>query len=187
MWGVSLTPPVLTLVLCGEFVLRIPCCIDFYGRSFSYISRARFFIFFIPFFLSREFLLHIPCWFLLVFRGRFSHISHAGFIFIWGVSLTHPVLASLLSVEFLLHIPCCIYSSVWSFSYTSHAVFTLLCGVSLTYPKLGFLVFLEKRLIWWVSLTYPVGFIFIWGVSLTHPVMAWPLSGEFLLHNQCWL
>ena len=27
-------------------------------------------------------------------------------IFIWGVSLTHPVLASFLSVEFLLHIPC---------------------------------------------------------------------------------
>ena len=123
MWGVSLTPPVLTLVLCGEFVLRIPCCIDFYARSFSYISRARFFLFFNHFFLSREFLLHIPCWFLLVFRGRFSHISHAGFIFIWGVSLTHPVLASLLSVEFLLHIPCCIYSSVWSFSYISQAGF----------------------------------------------------------------
>ena len=30
----------------------------------------------------------------------------AGFIFIWGMSLTHPVLASFLSGEFLLHIPC---------------------------------------------------------------------------------
>ena len=172
MWGVSLTPPVMTLVLCGEFVLRIPCCIDFYARSFSYISRARFFIFFIDFF----------------YLGSFFYTSRAGFfLFSGGGSLTYPMLDSFLSGESLLHIPCWLHFYLWSFSYTSHAVFTLLCGVSLTYPKLGFSVFLEKRLIWWVSLTYPVGFIFMWGVSLTHPVMAWPLSGEFLLHNQCWL
>ena len=145
MWGVSLTPPVMTLVLCGEFVLRIPCCIDFYARSFSYISRTRFFIFFLfIFFLSREFLLHIPCWFLLVFRGRFSHISHAGFIFIWGVSLTHPVLVSSCFLgEVLSHIPCWIHFYLGSLSYTSRARFTFICGVSLTHPMLYLLFCVE--------------------------------------------
>ena len=38
--------------------------------------------------------------------SSFSYTSHAGFIFIWGVSLTYPVLASYLCREFLLHIPC---------------------------------------------------------------------------------
>ena len=37
--------------------------------------------------------------------GSFSYTSHAGFIFISGVSHAHPVLASFLSGEFLLHIP----------------------------------------------------------------------------------
>ena len=130
MWGVSLTPAVLTLVLCGEFLLRIPCCIDFYARSFSYISRARFFIFFIHFF----------------YLGSFFYTSRAGFfLFSGGGSLTYPMLDSFLSGESLLHIPCSLHFYLWSFSYTSHAVFTLLCGVSLTYPKLGFLVFFRKN------------------------------------------
>ena len=40
-------------------------------------------------YLFGEFLSHIPCWLL----------------FTWGVSRTHPMLASLCG-EFLLHIPC---------------------------------------------------------------------------------
>ena len=89
--------------------------------SFSYTSRVNFFLlffflgggggvfrhtmvtFFLFFLKSLEFLLHIPCWLLRV--GSFSYTSHAGFIFIWGVSHTHTVLASFLSREFLLHIP----------------------------------------------------------------------------------
>ena len=63
--------------------------------------------FFFSFFLSRAFLLHIPCWlyfyvgsfsytshagFVFLNLGSFSYTSHAGFIFIWGVSLKHPML-----------------------------------------------------------------------------------------------
>ena len=32
--------PMLTLFLCGEFLLHIPCCRHLYARSFSYTSRA---------------------------------------------------------------------------------------------------------------------------------------------------
>ena len=154
MWGVSLTHPVVLSFLCGEFLLYIPCCVDFYARSFSYtscagfFSRFFFFFFFFLFFrgvslthpmlaslLSGDFLLHIPCW-LHFYLGSFSDTSHAGFIFMWGVSLTHPVLASLLSGEFLLHISCLFYFSVGSFSYTSQAGFFFKRRVSLTHPML---------------------------------------------------
>ena len=87
-------------------------------------------------FLSREFLLQIPCW-LHLYAGSFSYTfragvtimwgvsytSHAGLNFIWGVSRTHPVLASILAEEFLLHIPCWLQFSLGSFSYTSRAGF----------------------------------------------------------------
>ena len=55
-------------------------------------------------FLSGEILLHIPCLFRL-YGGSFSYSSSAGFIFIWGVSLIHPVLALISSADFFLHIP----------------------------------------------------------------------------------
>ena len=191
MWGVSLTPPVLTLFLCGEFVLRIPCCIDFYARSFSYTSRARSFYFsyffiwavsfthpvLVSFFFPGEFLLHIPCW------------IHSCVFFLSG--------------ESLLHIPCSLHFYLWSFSYTSHAGFTFLCGVSLTHPKLGFSV-KNKTKLNLVSFSYTsrVGFFFclgsfsytsrdgltfIWRVSLTHPMLALVFCGRFLLHILCWL
>ena len=76
IWGVSLTHPMLTLFLCGEFSYTSH---NYYYNfflilgSFSYTSRVCFFFLF----FSGEFLLHIPCW------------LH----FIWGVSLTHPMLA----------------------------------------------------------------------------------------------
>ena len=82
--GVSLTHPMLTSFLSGEFLLHIPCWLLF---------------------LFWEFLLHIPYYFNF-YLGSFSYTYRAGFIFIWGVSLTHPVLASFFCGEFLLHIPC---------------------------------------------------------------------------------
>ena len=84
----------------------------------------------------------------------------------WGVSLTHPLLASFLSGEFLLHIPGWRHFYLGSFSYTSLAGHFYLGSFSYT------------------SLA---GFIFIWGVSLTHIWLASFLSGVFLLHIPCWL
>ena len=124
---------------------------SFLWRSFCYISR--FFSFFFSF--SGEFLLQIQCW-LHFYLGSFCYTSHAGFIFIGWVSLTHPVLASFLPGEFILHmrcwlsflsgdfilqILCWIYFSVGSFSNTSHAGF-----------------------FFWI--------FWIWEVSLTHSVLA---------------
>ena len=104
--GVSFTHPVLTLVLSWEFLLHIPAfCVCVCGGG--------------------EFLLDIPCWFHL-YLGSFSYASRVGFIFIWGVSLTHPVLDLFFCRKFLLHIPCLLYFSVGSFSYTSHAGFFFL-------------------------------------------------------------
>ena len=128
IWGVSLTHPKLAFVgspdtsasfLCGEFLLHIPCWLHFYLGSFSYTSRA-------VLILMKEFLFHIPCsflFFIFFYLGSFSYTPLAGFIFIWGVSLTHPVLALFLSGEFHINIPCWIYISVGCFSYTSHAGF----------------------------------------------------------------
>ena len=119
------------------------------------------------------FLLHIPCW-VHFYRGSFSYTSLAGFIFIWVVSLTHPVLVRvffffffliwgvthpmfdlLFCGEFLLHIPCWLFFFFFyleSFTYTSRVGFTFLWGVSRTHPLLTS--------------------FFMWGVSLTHPVLA---------------
>ncbi len=69
-------------------------------------------------FLCGEFLLHIPYWLYFFYLGCFSYTSHVCLIFLWGVSLTHPILALFLSGDFLLHIPCLLF--VW--------------GVSLTHP-----------------------------------------------------
>ena len=60
----------------GEFLLHIPCCLDIYARSFS----------------SGEFLLNILCW-LYFYAWSLSYTSHADLVFMWGVSLTHPVLS----------------------------------------------------------------------------------------------
>ena len=116
IWGVSFTHPVLASFLSGEFLLHIPCWLYFFIRGVPLTHHM------LASFLFVEFLLHIPCWlhfflfswaFLLhiprwlhFYLGCFSYTSHAGFIFIWVVSLTHPVLASFLSGEVLLHIPC---------------------------------------------------------------------------------
>ena len=191
IWEVSLTHPVLV----SFSFFFVWCCLYFSAWSFTYTSRVGFvflspweFVLQIPFlflfflfcfvFKSREFLLHIPCW-IHFHRGSFSYTSRAGFIFIWGVSLTHPMLASFISGEFLLHIPgeflphipCWLYFSGGGFFYTSEAGSPPppppICRVSLTHPVLAL--------------------FFICGVSLTHPVLTLFLSGEFLLHIPCWL
>ena len=134
-------------------------------------------------FLSGEFLLHIPCW-LHFYLESFSYTSHGGFIFpwgvslthpllafifkrgiifIWGVSLTHPMLASFLSREFLLHIPCCFEFYARSFSYTSHAGFVFLSvEFSLQIPCWRHFCLGN------FSYTSRAGFIFNWGVSRAH-------------------
>ena len=118
MWGVSLTHPVLPSFLCGEFLLHIPCCVDFYAGSFSYTSHVSFFFFF--------------------FISGISHTDPLLISFsIKGVSLTHPVLASFLSGVFLLHIPCWLSFYQLTFSYTSNAAFVFTGGVSLTHPVLA--------------------------------------------------
>ena len=85
--GSFLTHPILAFLFCGEFLLHFQC---------FFVFVLFLFIFFV-FVLSGEFLLDIPYWFLSFFfffflnRCSFPYTSHAGFIFIWGVSLTHPV------------------------------------------------------------------------------------------------
>ena len=44
--------------------------------------------------------------YLFINLGSFSYTSHADFVFMWGVSLTHPELTLRICGEFLLHIPC---------------------------------------------------------------------------------
>ena len=114
IWGVSLTHPVLVLFLSGEISLTHSMLTFFSVRSFSSSSTSHTgFLFW-----SGKFLLHIPYCLLFFNLGSFSYTSHAGLIFIWGVSLTHPMLTLFLCGEFLLHIPCCLDFYARSFSYT---------------------------------------------------------------------
>ena len=169
MWGVCLTHPILTLSLCGH----------------------------------GEFLLHIPCLFLSLFfvfvfyRRSFSYISCTFFIFIWEISLTHPMLthpmlASFLShipclfyfyhtsracfifithpmlASFFLHIPCLFYFYAEYFSYTSHAAF-ILCGGSFSDTSRAAFIFVRG-----VSLTHPkLPSFFMWGVAF---IFIWRVS-----------
>ena len=142
-------------------------------------------------FLSRKFLLHIPCR-LHFYVGSFSYTSRADFVFMWGVSLTHRVLASFLSGEFLLNIPCWL---LFFFSFFNIFIW----GFFLTHPMLGLFFIGEVSLtdpvlasffIWEVSLVHPVlafFFFFFWGVSLTHPMLDLLFCVEFHLHIPCWL
>ena len=135
-------------------------------------------------------------------RG-FSYTSHVGFNFIWGVSLTHPVLASTLSGGFLLYIPCRFQFYLGSFSYTSHACLIFLWGVYLTHHMPAsilsgeFLLHIPCYLFFVLSFfsfylrsfsyTSHTCLLLLWGVSLTLTMLAFILSGEFLLHIPCWL
>ena len=125
------------------------------------------------------FVLHILSWFSLSLS---LSLFWAGFSFMRGVCLTHPVLA-FWGVGWgggVLHILRWLYFSVGSFSYTSHAgflkkkfFFFLIWGVSLTHPVMALILsgdFYSSHAV----------FIFIGGVSLTHRVMVLLLSGEFV-------
>ena len=179
IWGLSLTDPMLSLFLCGKFLLHIPCLFGFSVGSFSYPSHAVF---------------------VFVFNlGSFSYTSRAGCIFMQGVSLTHPVLALFLSGEFL-------FIFIWGVSLT-HPVLAF-CFVFVVFSSGEFLLhnpcwILFFIIIWDDCLTHtmlglflcgefllhvPGCFLFlIWGVSLTHPTLASFLYGEFLLHIPCWV
>ena len=141
--GVSLTHPMRALFLSGEFHLHFPCWLDFYLGSFSYTSRAGLIFIWgvsvtlpvLSFFSFGEFLLHIPCWLFILFlffyfifyflthpvlasfpSGEFPlHISRAAHIFIWGVSLTRPMLGF-----FIIFF---IFINLGNFSYISHTGF----------------------------------------------------------------
>ena len=172
----------LALFLSGEFLLHIPCLLIF---SFIFLwgvclTHPMLFLFVsLSLFSCGEFLLDIPCWLyfymgsFLIYLGSFSYTSRAGLIFIWGVSLTHPVLASFLCREFLIHIPCCFQFYARSLSYTFRDGFFFF----------SFFFFF----IWGVSITNPMlVLLFIGRIALTHLVLASFLSGEFLLHIPCW-
>ena len=105
-------------ILSGEFLLHIPCWLQFYLRSFSYTSRAGFNFIWGVSFTHPELTLYAGVFsytsrasflFFIFFNlGSFSYTSHACLLLLWGVSLTLPVLASFLffflSGEFVLHI-----------------------------------------------------------------------------------
>ena len=175
IWGVSLTHPMLA----------------FCRGSFSYTSHDGFLFFFLNFFFT-------GC------GGETQAYTYrAGFIFIWGVSLTHPMLISFFiagsfsytsrtgfvhipfflfySGEFLLHIPCW-HFSVGSFSHTSR----MLTSFHLLFFRVGGGYggggggYLDIHIPFFFFL------FLILGVSLTHPVLAFT-CGEFLLHIPCWL
>ena len=88
--------------------------VSFFIRVASLTYPVLGFFFFFFFFLSAEFLLHISCW-LHFCLGTFSYTSRAGFMFLWGVSLTHPVQVLKIIIK--------------------------ICGVSLTHPVLAFFSF----------------------------------------------
>ena len=95
-------------------------------------------------FVFGEFLLHIPCW-IYFSVGSFYYTSHAGFIFLWGVSLTHPMLASFL------------FFNLGSLPYTSRAGFIFKRGVSFTHPVLALV------LSWEFLLHIPACFVCVCG------------------------
>ena len=191
IWGVSLTPPFLPLIWSADILLHFPCSFHFYRDSFSYKSCAVF-IFFVGSFsyTSRSGVIFMwavslthPMLDEFLSRKFLLHIPCWLLFFIWGVSLTHPVLPSLSSREFLLHIPCWHHFYLGSFSYTSHAGFFYIL-------IWGFFLHIPCWLHCYLgsfSYTSHAGIIFNLQVSLTHPMLASLLSGEFLLHIPCWL
>ena len=181
MRGLSLTHPELSLFLSGEFLLHISCGLGFYSKSFSYTSRAGFGLFFD--------------------LRSFCYTSRAGFSFIWGVSLTRPMLSLFLFAAFLLHILCWLHLYLDSFCYTSRAGFIFMGGVSLTHPILALFFYGECPLHITCSLLLLLLFFFFFKsgefllhipcfpfhvlVFLTHPVLTLSLSVGFPLHISC--
>ena len=156
-------------VLCGEFLLHAPAVLD------------------------REFLVHATT----VLWGEF--LLYAPWCFMWGVSLTLPVVfyvgsfsymsGGVLCGEFLLHAPCCF---MWGFSLTHHLLFyvgsfsytplaVLYSGVSLRCPLLFYVrsfSYMPRAVLCGEFLTLPMLF-YVGSFSYTpFAVLCW----EFLLH-----
>ena len=121
--------------------------------------------------------------FLFFHLGSFSYTSSAGFIFMWGVSLKHPVLSSSSSSSSFF------FFKVWGVSLT-HPMFALFSVGSFSYTSnVGFFFFFFFFKSCWLhfylrSFSYKcrAGFNVIKGVTLTHPVLVLFLRREFLLH-----
>ena len=127
--------------------------------------------------------------FCFAYLGSFPNTSRSGFIFIWVVSLTHPILASYLLGEFLLHSPCWLLRFVVVVfglpgDLLLHIPFSLhfYLGSPLTHPVLASFLFFSSFFQGSFSYTYRAGLSFIGGICLTHSVLAPSLCGEFLLH-----
>ena len=178
MRGLCLTHPVLVSFLCGEFFLHFPCYPNFSLKSFYFTSCVGFFLFFnlgsfsYTSCASFVFIGGVPLTHPVLASFLFVYTSRTGFIFIRGVCFTHPRLVSFfLSGEFLLHISCCYHFYAWSLSYTTRGGF-----ISLKKKKaLGSFSYTSRAgfiFIREVPLTSRAGFIFMWAVSLIHPVLA---------------
>ena len=108
----------------GEVLSHIPCWFHFSVGSFYYTSRSAFLF---PFSVgSFSYRFRAGCIFIwgislthpmlaLFFLGSFSYTSRAGFIFLWGVSLTRPLLALISCGEFLSHVPCWLLFFIYIF------------------------------------------------------------------------
>ena len=131
--------------------------------SFSYTSV-------LASYLCGEFILHIRTGIILC--GEFPYTSHACFLFLWGVCLTHP-----------------------QFSLSSWAGFNFMRGVSLTHPCRLLLFFLFNFFISEFLLHILHWLYFSVGSSLTHPMLAsffvvflfFGLNLEVSLTHPCWL
>ena len=164
----------LALFLFGEFLLHIPCWFYFSVGSFSYMSHTGFF-----FIIWRVSLRHPMLASLLFFLGGggggFSYTSCPAFIFMLGVSLTHPMLDFIFYFYFFIYLG--------SFSYTSRGVLIFMWGVSLTHLLLAFFFFFLN--LGSFSCTSHAGFFFYLGSFSYTSRAGFILFGEFLLHIPC--
>ena len=103
-------------------------------REFLYTSHAGFF-------------LHILSWLPLLYLGSIPHTSRAAVIFIWGVSLTHPMLALFFCGEFLLHIPCWLFCFLFFFCFKFREfLLPIPCWLCFSYTsRTGFFFFFKSR------------------------------------------
>ena len=153
----------------------------------SYTFRVYFrhpaLLFFFFFFLSREFPSHIPCW-LHLHLWSLSYTSQAGFIFTWGFSLTHPVLALFFRGEFLLHIPCWLRLPffIWRVSLPHTVLALFLSGEFLLHISRLPYIYLGS-----FSYTSHAVFCFVLLVSPPPPTPPPPHLGRFPCTLGCWL
>ena len=161
-------------------------------REFLYTSHAGFF-------------LHILSWLPLLYLGSIPHTSRAAVIFIWGVSLTHPMLALFFCGEFLLHIPCWLFCFLFFCFKSREFLLPIPCWLCFSYTsRTGFFFFFFFFFflnLGRFSYTSHAGFIYKWGGvflhipywlyfylgSFSYTSHACFLCGEFLLHITCWL